>query len=59
MPVLAWLRENWLLVALLGGLAVAFLLLKHSPTEGIDSLRALEKAVSAGQPTVIEFYSNF
>jgi hypothetical protein len=59
MLALAWMWENWLPVALIGGLAVAFLLLKHSPTEGIDSLPALEKAVSAGQPTVIEFYSNF
>ncbi|MBE7468502.1 MAG: hypothetical protein DPW09_28375 [Anaerolineae bacterium] len=59
MPILAWLRANWLPVALIGGLVAAFLLLKHSPTEGIDSLPALEKAVSAGQPTVIEFYSNF
>jgi len=59
MPILAWLRENWLPLALIGGLAVVFLLLKHSPTEGIDSLPALEKVVSAGQPTIIEFYSNF
>jgi hypothetical protein len=59
MLTLAWLRQNWLPVALIAGLILAFVLLKNSPTEGIDSLPALDKVVSTGQPTIIEFYSNF
>ena len=59
MPVLARLRKNWLPLVLFGGLALAFILLRHSPTAGIDSLPDLDKVVNAGQPTLIEFYSNF
>lgn len=59
MPALTWLRENWLPLAMVGGFVLILILFKHSPTEGIDSLPALEKVVSAGQPSVIEFYSNF
>jgi hypothetical protein len=59
MSALSWLRGNWLPIALMGGLVITFSLLRHSPTEGIDSLPALESMVSAGQPTLIEFYSNF
>jgi len=59
MPALTWLRKNWLPLAMVGGFALILFLFRHSPTEGIDSLPALEKVLSAGQPSVIEFYSNF
>ncbi len=59
MPALTWLRKNWLPIAMVGGFALILILFKHSPTEGIDSLTALDKAVSSGQPALIEFYSNF
>ncbi|MFN8459591.1 MAG: hypothetical protein U0401_33920 [Anaerolineae bacterium] len=54
-----WLRLNWSLLAVLAGVGLAFFLLKNDPTPGLDSLQALDRAVASGQPTVIEFYSNF
>jgi hypothetical protein len=33
--------------------------LRTSPAEGVDSLEALDATLSAGQPVVLEFYSNF
>ena len=50
-------RENWLTVAVLVTLAVAFLTLRSSPTE-IASVEAFESSLTQGQPTVIVFYSN-
>ncbi len=58
-PFIRWLRVNWSLLAVLAGVGLAFFLLKNNPTPGMDSLQALDKAVGSGQPTVIEFYSNF
>lgn len=52
------LRDNWLLLAFLGVLVVAFLLLRSTPSD-IPSLEALDRHLNAGQPTVLAFYSNF
>ena len=52
-----WLREN-LSYLILTLAVVAFFLLRTSPTEGIESLEALDAAVTSGQPVVLEFYSN-
>ncbi|MBE7551224.1 MAG: hypothetical protein HS126_09135 [Anaerolineales bacterium] len=59
MPALTWLRQNWLTLVVISGLVLAFIFLRNSPTAGINSLQALDGLVSSGQPTVLEFYSNF
>jgi len=55
----AWIRSNWRLLAFVCGLILVFAVLRNKPTEGIDSLQALDVSTRAGQPTVLEFYSNF
>lgn len=59
MPALTWLRQNWLTLVVIFGLVLAFILLRNNPTDGINSLQALDGRVSSGQPAVLEFYSNF
>ena len=55
--LLGWIRANlWIVV--IGLVVVLFLLLRTSPTAGIDSVEALDSALGSGQPVVIEFYSN-
>jgi hypothetical protein len=56
---LDWVRLNWLLVAFVLALVLVFVFLRTRPTEGIDSLQSLDVTVDAGQPVVLEFYSNF
>lgn len=53
-----WLRENWTYLLLVAAIGLYFML-RTSPTEGIDSLQALEASLQAGQPVVLEFYTNF
>ena len=55
--LLGWIRAN-LWIAVIGLVVVIFLLLRTSPTDGIDSVEALDSALGSGQPVVIEFYSN-
>jgi hypothetical protein len=57
--ILDWLRANWLLLTLIGGMATAFVLLRTTPTAGIDSAESLDLALTTGEPAVLEFYSNF
>jgi hypothetical protein len=57
--LIEWVRLNWVLLAFILGLALAFILLRTRPTAGIDSVQALDGVVSTGQPVVLEFYSNF
>lgn len=57
--VVEWVRLNWILVTFFLVLTLAFVLLRTSPTEGIDSLATLEASLNGGQPVVLEFYSNF
>ena len=57
--LVAWVRLNWLLLAVVLAVGLAFALLRTSPTAGIDSPEALDLALTAGQPAVLEFYSNF
>jgi len=50
-------KDNWpFLLLIVAG--VLYVLLRTSPTEGIDSLEALDTSLQAGQPVVVEFYSN-
>ena len=55
--LLSWARENTAYLILAFAI-VLFLLLRTSPTEGVDSLDTLEATLNTGQPVVLEFYSN-
>lgn len=52
-----WARENLSYLILVVAI-IFFLLLRTSPTEGVDSLETLDAALASGQPVVLEFYSN-
>lgn len=57
--LIEWVRLNWVLLAFILGLALAFALLRTHPTAGIDTVQALNSELTTGQPAVVEFYSNF
>ena len=57
--VFDWLRLNWMLITVILVIVAAFVFLRSSPTEGIDSVNALDATLTAGQPIVLDFYSNF
>ena len=54
----AWAKANWLLLIVLGLIVFAFIFLRHRPSN-VASLDELDGLLSGGQPTVVEFYSNF
>jgi hypothetical protein len=56
--VTAWARANWLLLVFLVLIAAAFIFLRSKPSN-VASLNELDGLLSTGQPTVVEFYSNF
>ena len=56
--VAAWVKANWLLLVFLALMVSAFILLRSKPTD-IASLDELSGVLGSGQPTVLEFYSNF
>jgi hypothetical protein len=56
--VSTWIKANWLLLAFLVLVASAFILLRSKPSD-LASLDELDGVLSADQPTVVEFYSNF
>ena len=56
--VAAWVKANWLLLIFLALIASAFIFLRSKPSN-VASLNELDGLLSAGQPTVVEFYSNF
>ena len=51
------LRENWLLLLIIGAVAVAFLALR-TPGSDVASLAEVDAILRDGQPTLVEFYSN-
>ncbi|MGC9359778.1 MAG: hypothetical protein ACP5G7_05290 [Anaerolineae bacterium] len=51
------LAENWISLIVLGALGLAFLLFRTSPSD-LASLDELQGLIGAGQPVVIEVYSN-
>jgi hypothetical protein len=53
-----WLRANWLLLTFLLAIASAFTLLRSKPSN-VETTDELARLLTAGQPTVVEFYSNF
>lgn len=59
MPTIkTFLSENWITLLVLLGILFAFVFLRTSPTELADAA-AYDQLVSSGQPTIVEFYSNF
>ena len=58
MQIATWAKANWLLLIVLGLIVGAFIFLRHRPSN-VASLEELDGLLSAGQPTVVEFYSNF
>ncbi len=55
--VLAFLRENGAFLAVLVGIVAAFVLLRTKATN-LDSVDEFDRLLGAGQPVVVEFYSN-
>ena len=55
--VLAFLRENGVFLAVLVGIVAAFVLLRTKATD-LDSVDEFDGLLGAGQPVVVEFYSN-
>ncbi len=51
------LRENWLLLLIVGALAVAFLALR-TPASAVGSVAEVDAILTSGQPTLVEFYTN-
>ncbi len=52
-----FLRENGLFVGIIAALVLAFLLLR-TRGDRLGSLEEFDALISAGQPTVVEFYAN-
>jgi hypothetical protein len=53
-----WIKANWLLLAVLAVMSAAFVLLRNQPSQ-VASYDELNGLLSAGRPTLVEFYSNF
>jgi hypothetical protein len=51
------LRENWLLLLIVGAVAIAFLALR-TPASAVGSVAEVDAILIGGQPTLVEFYSN-
>ncbi len=50
-------RGNWLLLLLVGAMAVAFLVLR-TPASPVASVAEVDAILQSGQPALVEFYSN-
>lgn len=55
---ITWVKVNWMLLVFLGAMASAFIFLR-TKASNIDDSSELSGLLYDGQPTVIEFYSNF
>ena len=51
------LRENWLFILVIGGIVVAFMVLR-TPASAVGSVAEVDAILQDGQPTFVEFYSN-
>ena len=51
------LRDNWLLLLIMGGIVAVFLFLR-TPASAVGSLAEVDALLQNGQPTLVEFYSN-
>ena len=52
-----FLRENWLVIAMITLMMGGYLLLQ-TPGDELPSTAAFDAQVSSGTPTLVEFYSN-
>jgi len=53
-----WLKDNLFLIIFLGSIASAFVFFHTTPSD-VTSFDAVSQTLTNGEPTVIEFYSNF
>lgn len=51
------LRENWLLLLVIGGLLAGFLVLR-TPASAVSTVSEVDAVLQNGQPTLVEFYTN-
>lgn len=51
------LRENWLILLVVGALAIAFFTLRTVGSD-VESIAEVESVLASGAPTLVEFYSN-
>jgi len=51
------LRENWLILLVVGAIAVAFFTLRTSGSD-VESVAEVDALLASGRPTLVEFYSN-
>ncbi len=51
------LRQNWLVLLVVGALAAAFVVLR-TPASAVASVSEVDAILTSGQPTLLEFYSN-
>ena len=51
------LRENWLLLLIIGGV-VGVLLHFRTPASAVSSVAEVDAILQDGQPTLVEFYTN-
>lgn len=51
------LRQNWLVLLIVGALATAFVVLR-TPASAVASVAEVDAILTGGQPTLVEFYSN-
>jgi hypothetical protein len=56
--LLSWVRVNWVFLLVVAIIAGTFLFLRSTPSQ-VSTLPQLNGLLAKGQPTVIEFYSNF
>ena len=56
--LLGWIRVNWAFLLIVAIIAGAFIFLRSTPSQ-ISTLPQLNGLLAKGQPTIIEFYSNF
>jgi len=55
--LLQFLRDNWLALLVLGGLAAAWLVFR-TPSSDLASLEEFDRRVRGGRPVIAELYAN-
>jgi hypothetical protein len=56
--LLLWIKSNWLFLLFVVGLIGVFMFFRTKPSDIEDSAE-LKALLTDGQPTIVEFYSNF
>jgi hypothetical protein len=56
-PIIRFLRENWVSLLIVIGLPLAWFALRSTGTP-VASVADFQSQVQAGQPTVVDFFSN-